>query len=112
MLQESDLDRILTLFKRYDASTLIFARFVPTLRTLVSLPAGFVRMRLWRFILLTVVGTFVWNAGLVGVGMVLGRHWRALLPYVNAYGWVVLCALLGVVVWLLWRRRHVSKSMA
>ena len=112
LLREADLDRVLALFKRYDASALVFARFVPTLRTLVSLPAGFVAMSLGRFVALTTVGTLLWNTALVVAGVLLGRNWRALLPFAAVFGWVVLGALLGGVVWLVWRRQRLLKSSA
>ena len=94
-LKEADLDKVLRIFKRYDVSTLVFARFVPTLRTLVSVPAGFVGMSLLRFTTFTTLGTFLWNAVLVGAGLLLGRNWRAVLPFINVYGWVVLAVLVG-----------------
>ncbi len=111
LVRESDLDRVLALFERFDVGALVFARFVPTLRTLVSIPAGFLAVNLWRFTLLTAVGTLLWNAVLVAAGLLLGRNWRALLPYANAYGWVVLGVLVVGGAYVLWRRRHV-RSLA
>lgn len=112
LLRESDLDKVLHLFKRFDAATLVFARFIPTVRTLVSMPAGFVAMSLWRFAAFTALGTLLWNAALVGVGVLLGHNWRALLPFFSVYGWVVLGCLLTGAVWLLWRRQRFAESPA
>ena len=111
LLRESDLDRVLALYERFDVHALVFARFVPTLRTLVSIPAGFLAVNPWRFTALTTLGTLLWNALLIAAGALLGRNWHALIPFANAYGWVVLGVLFAGGVYLVWRRLQVSRSL-
>ena len=45
---------------------------IPMLRTLVSIPAGVVKMELPKYILSSVCGIFIWNFVFVGAGYVLG----------------------------------------
>jgi membrane protein DedA with SNARE-associated domain len=52
-------------------------------RSLVSLPAGTRRMPVTRFVLLTALGSGVWNTLLVGAGMVLGAQYRLVADYVD-----------------------------
>lgn len=85
LLREQDLDWVLVLFKRHDCLLLIGGRCVPSVRSLVSLPAGVGRMPLARFFLFTAVGTMVWNTLLVIIGMILGRHWEQFLTLLAVY---------------------------
>jgi len=67
---------------------------VPGVRSLVSIPAGVQRMPLGRFVLLTTVGSAVWNVLFVGLGFVLGEEWDR----VGAYSDPLTYLLVGAVV--------------
>ena len=47
-------------FQRYGDPTVLFGRMVPLVRAFVSLPAGVARMPLWRFTVLTLIGSIPW----------------------------------------------------
>lgn len=55
------------------------ARFVPLLRSVISFPAGFFRMRLGTFVLMTAVGCLGWSAVLIYAGYVAGQLWDQVL---------------------------------
>src|SRR5688572_32058190 len=59
---QRDVDRGCRLFERHGSWIVAAARCVPVLRTLVSLPAGLTRMPMVKFLLLTTLGSGVWNA--------------------------------------------------
>ena len=67
-VKEVDLERAEGWFGRYDDAVVLFGKVVPGLRSLVSVPAGMLRMPLWRISLLTALGAAVWNALLLGAG--------------------------------------------
>ncbi len=46
--------------QRYEVSGVFFARLLPVIRHLISIPAGIVRMGFGVFSLVTVLGAFVW----------------------------------------------------
>jgi membrane protein DedA with SNARE-associated domain len=56
--------------------TVFLARFVPVLRTVISLPAGLFKMGVKSFILMTVVGCLGWSAVLVYAGVLAGNAWQ------------------------------------
>jgi len=66
-------------------------------------------MPLGRFVLLTVLGSGVWNTLLIGVGWLLGENWSRVASVVGSVSNVVLVLLAGVAlvlgVWW-WRIRH------
>lgn len=107
LVSAHDLELADRWFDRYGEVTVFFSRMLPIVRTFISIPAGVSRMRLWRFILFSVLGALPWVMLLVWGGVLLGDHWlelkRALggLDYVVAAG---LVALVGIFVWRHLRR--------
>jgi membrane-associated protein len=59
-------------FDRYGNRALILARFVPIVRTFVTLVAGVGRMDFRRFITYTAIGGIVWACGVTIAGFYLG----------------------------------------
>ncbi len=60
---------------RYSAAGIFFARLLPVVRHLVSLPAGAARMRFGVFTTMTLLGSFVWSTVLAWFGaQVLGEE--------------------------------------
>lgn len=107
-LSEGELDRALMMFRRHARGAVLWARLVPGLRSVISLPAGLARMGLITFLLWSALGTLVWNAALLSAGVLLGHNWPALLAVVDRYE-LALWLTVGVlgVAWAgrLWRRR-------
>ncbi len=54
------LERAETFMARYEAGGIFFARLLPVVRHLISIPAGIVRMPFAKFSLMTVIGSFLW----------------------------------------------------
>lgn len=63
-------------FRRRGSWTVLGARFVPVVRSVISLPAGLFRMPLLPFVLFTAVGCVVWNAVLIYAGYAAGALWQ------------------------------------
>lgn len=87
-------------FRRYGYWAVSFGRLVPTVRTLISVPAGLSRMPFWTFLAVSAVGTLVWTAGLAIAGYMLGQNYEAIDGYV---GPVSNAVIIGVVVLYLYR---------
>jgi len=71
-LHRNALDRAEGWFSNSAEWTVFAARFVPGLRTVISLPAGLFEMKMVRFVLMTVVGCFAWSVILVYAGVLAG----------------------------------------
>ena len=105
----ASLDRAERWFVAYGDWVVLVARVIPLARSIVSIPAGTMRMPPLRFTLLTVVGTGVWNIILIGAGQRLGENWEAVGRWAATYSDVAVGLLgLGVVAYgtyFLFRRR-------
>jgi len=62
------LDRAEIWLERYEAGGVFFARLLPVIRHLISIPAGIIRMNFWVFSLVTIVGSALWCAVLAYLG--------------------------------------------
>jgi membrane protein DedA with SNARE-associated domain len=62
------LARAEVFLRRYEAGGIFFARLLPVIRHLISIPAGIVRMGFLKFSLLTLVGAGVWCSVLAWLG--------------------------------------------
>lgn len=102
-----DVEKIEKLFGRYGPWVVMLGRMLPTARTLISVPAGFLRMNLARFFLWSAFGTAVWSAALAlagyGLGMQFGQVERIVGPISSA---IIALIVLGY-IWrqLTWNRR-------
>jgi membrane protein DedA with SNARE-associated domain len=61
------LDMARQWFDRWGESSVLWGRLLPILRSVISLPAGFAGMRLWKFVVHSTVGALVFNAAVAAV---------------------------------------------
>ncbi len=73
----SDVERVVGWFETRGQVSVLLCRFVPGVRSLISIPAGTARMGLVRFTLYTLVGSLLWNAVLCTLGAAAGDAWHA-----------------------------------
>ena len=112
-VKSSDLVRAEAWFDRRSSLAVLVGRCVPLIRSIVSIPAGFRRMKLSSFVVLTAIGSAVWNIALIGAGAVLKDQWDVVGDYVGVFQWVVVAAIIvALAKFVLSRikRRNTSKS--
>jgi membrane protein DedA with SNARE-associated domain len=83
-LDPAKLDEAERWFARRGAVVVLLGRCVPGVRSLVSLPAGILRMPRWEYVLFTAIGSAVWNTVLVGAGYLLGTQWERVSEVVGS----------------------------
>ena len=91
---------------RWGTWAVFLCRFLPGPRTLISVPAGIVRMNRWVFYIATSIGTACWTAFLMTAGWWLEGQWQEIEHWMEPLGIAVVGAVLLVYVWHLWRTRH------
>ena len=102
-MQPEKLDDAERWFARRGALIVLLGRCVPGMRSLVSLPAGLLRMPRLQYLGLTLLGSAIWNAVLVTVGYLLGSQWERVADVIGPVSKpLVAIAVAGVGGWLLW----------
>jgi membrane protein DedA with SNARE-associated domain len=111
-IDEARLARAEAWFGRRGDWLVVGGRLVPGLRAVVSIPAGTARMPLWRFTLLTAIGSLIWNAGLISVGEALAARWAEVAGTVAPVSAGLLVAAVAAVPLVWWLRRRPRVGMA
>lgn len=89
-----EVDGAVDWFGRHGGKAVLLGRLVPTVRTLISVPAGVTGMALGPFLAYSAVGTAVWTGLLAGAGYLLeGQHERV-ASYLNPVSNVILGLIL------------------
>lgn len=94
-----DLVRIRWLFRRHGRLLVLIGRALPTIRTIISLPAGVARMELRRFLIFSTIGTAIWSTGLATAGFVLGSQFSNVETIVGPVATIMLVAIILVYFW-------------
>jgi membrane protein DedA with SNARE-associated domain len=101
-------------FTKYELPAVLFGRMIPTVRSVISVPAGCVRMPIKTFLLLSTLGTVVWNMVLIGAGYFFLDDNQIVDSFMKpvADGIIILFISLYVIQVLrfLWRRRIASRT--
>lgn len=72
-IKKEYIDRTHRFYEKYGGKTIIFARFVPIIRTFAPFVAGIGRMSYWHFAVYNVVGGLVWISAFLYAGYFFGN---------------------------------------
>jgi membrane protein DedA with SNARE-associated domain len=98
-LDWDEVERLHNFFLKYGPAIVFVARFMPVARTMVSLPAGMVKMNQLKFLAWTAAGSTIWIAALAGAGT-----WFGQFANLDAFiGPVALAAIGSLVLVYVWR---------
>ena len=103
-ISEHELTRAENWFDRRATIAVLAGRCVPLIRAVVSIPAGFRRMKLMPYIVYTAIGSLVWNILLIGAGALLGDNWERVGEVFSPIQKLVELAVVAAVVVFAWLR--------
>ena len=104
-LDWDEVERGHRLFRRHGSVIVMIARMLPTLRSLISIPAGLFGMSHWRFLLFSTIGTAGWSAALAGVGYFLGTRFEDVERWLGPVSTAIIALILVAYLWRLWKWR-------
>ena len=112
IFQQSYVDKTHVFFERYGNRALILARFVPIVRTFVTLVAGVGKMDFRKFITYTAIGGVLWACGITILGYYLGT-----VPFIhdNLEAALILIVFISVIPMLaeyVLHRRRARQALA
>lgn len=84
-------------FHRWGSGIVFFGRMIPGVRTLINIPAGLARMQFLKFLIYTLIGTYIWCTFLLGAGYFFGHEWWRISSLVKQVApWLL---GIGLVLW-------------
>ena len=113
-LKENDIDKADEWFDKKGNKSVFFCRFVPIVRSLISIPAGMSEMPMGKFIIYTICGSMIWNTVLICLGYRLGSNWEYVLTILDKYQMlviVILVIIFGYVIIKFYRKKRKSKKI-
>ena len=106
-VKPGDIDKSQSWFDRHGGKAVLLCRFVPGVRSLISIPAGMARMNLLAFLAWSTIGMGGWAAALTAAGWFLGSQWDRVGDYLGPAGYVVFGILaVAAVAFVIWRKRQ------
>ena len=104
-IHESDIDGAQRWFDRYGSVAVCVGRLIPAVRSVISVPAGFARMGIRRFLLWSSVGTMLWTSLLTGVGYILGTRFTEVDAWLKPVAWAIVAIAIFGYLYRLYRSR-------
>lgn len=93
-IDQDSLGKIKKIYTKYQKISVFFFRMVPVFRSIISIPAGMFNMNLIEFVILTTLGSTIWNALIIFAGMKLGENWKDIEVFIKDYTLIII----GIVV--------------
>jgi membrane protein DedA with SNARE-associated domain len=97
-------------FALHGMAFVLLGRLVPTIRSLVSVPAGLLKLRFRTFFIASLVGTAVWTAVLAGAGYKLQENVSEVGRMIGPVSNAILIVLAAGYAWRLWTHRNQKHS--
>ena len=97
-------------FRKNGTLFVSLGRLLPTIRSLVSIPAGLLKMRFRTFFIASTIGTAVWTALLAGAGFKLGERYRDIDTIIGPMSNAIIVLLAIIYVYRLWTHRGIDPA--
>jgi membrane protein DedA with SNARE-associated domain len=102
LVTRSDIDKSERWFQKYGDWTVFIGRLLPVVRTFISLPAGIARTPVWRFLIYTFIGSFIWCTALSWGGYLLGENWVQIREAIRIFDPIIIAVfviLVGIYIY-------------
>jgi membrane protein DedA with SNARE-associated domain len=100
-------------FKKYGSLTVFFGRLLPIVRTIISFPAGVMKLNFGKFLIYSLLGIVSWTTALVLLGFKLGENWQNISVIFHKFQFILI-ALIGIAFFLIWlilkKQKHAHKA--
>lgn len=104
-LSAADIRKAVGWFTRHGSTTVFFCRFIPGIRSLISIPAGVARMKMLPFLAYSTLGMALWTILLTWIGFKLGENYASLENYIGPVGTAVIFFVLLLWLYRIFRSR-------
>ena len=107
-LKKEKTEKSMKHFQKNGYKSIFFGRFIPIIRSFISIPAGLSKMNIRLFLVLTWIGSFIWNTIFVIAGFILQDNWDTLANFFEKYS--IFIFLIAIILYII-IKRHKSKKI-
>lgn len=108
-LKSEDIEKADCWFQKRGYKAVFYCRFIPIVRSLISVPAGISEMPILKFSIYTVIGTIIWNTVLVTLGSLVGENWKVIVAFFKEFSFIVRLILIFSIFYFIykvfWKRK-------
>ena len=109
--KENDIIKADDWFDNRGYKTVFYCRFIPVVRSLISIPAGMSEMFFWKFVIFTFCGSAIWNTVLILIGAFAGNKKDTILELINKFSYLILIIIiLGIVLGFIYYKKRKKRS--
>ena len=105
LISHNELDRADHWFEKYGPEAVFISRFLPGIRTFISLPAGIAEMDIKKFVVYTLAGSLPWAFVLGYAGIILGVHWDTIKNYFHILDIIVVIGVIVGIIYIVYEYR-------
>lgn len=88
-LKSENVKKSINHFKTNGKKSIFFGRFVPIIRSFISIPAGLSKMSIKLFVILTTIGSLIWNTIFIFIGYFLKDKWEIITTFFEDYSFII-----------------------
>ena len=88
-LKSENVKKSINHFKTNGKKSIFFGRFVPIIRSFISIPAGLSKMNIKLFVILTTIGSLIWNTIFIFIGYFLKDKWEIITTFFEDYSFII-----------------------
>ncbi len=112
LVKPEDITKTEEFFTKHGGKAVFISKFVPIIRSYISLPAGISKMPLGPFFVYSAVGSIIWNSFLVYLGYTLKNNWAGAADIIGkSEKYILLFILLAVIAWVVRHFYHQKKPI-
>lgn len=95
----NNIEKSYNSFKTSGNLTVLYSRFIPIIRSLISIPAGMNKMNFILFLIYTSIGSLIWNTVLVILGALVGDNYMIVASIFSKYSKIILVLLIVLLIY-------------
>lgn len=107
-LKKESTEKSINHFQKKGYKSIFFGRFIPIIRSFISIPAGLSKMNIRLFLVLTWTGSLIWNTIFVIAGFILQDNWDTLANFFEKYS--IFIFLIAITLYII-IKKHKSKKI-
>ena len=109
-IQKTHIDKVQNWFNKFGFGIILFNRFLSGVRSVISITAGLSKLNIFRVLILSSIGAFIWNGLIIFAGSSIGKNWEEILHYIKIYNKVIMITLGIIGVSFLFHQFFIKKK--